>query len=137
MASAPSPARSLASQVFRFLLVGGTAALIDYGVLMAGIHFGGSRYFSRILSIAVAVVYTWWLNRHLTFATAAPPSWREFAQYGVLALAGSLLSFALYSGSLWLGAPIWLAFGIGTGVASVFNFLRYRALLANPASLPD
>lgn len=134
MATDTQPPRSLASQIGRFLLVGGTAAVIDYGVLMAGIHFGGSRYAARILSIAVAIVYTWWLNRQLTFTTTAPPSWREFTHYVALALAGSVLSFALYSGALWLGAPIWLGFCIGTGVGAVFNFLRYRALLGNPAA---
>ena len=134
MVAETQPARSLANQIVRFLLVGGTAALVDYGVLMAGIHFGGSRYASRVVSIAVAIVYTWWLNRHLTFATTAPPSWREFSHYVALALSGSLLSFALYSGGLWLGAPIWLAFCLGIGAAAVFNFLRYRALLGNPAA---
>ncbi len=125
------PPRSLASQVLRFLFVGGSAALLDAAVLAVALHFGGSRYLSRPLSLAVSVVYTWWLNRRLTFATAAPPSWREFGHYVAVSLAGVLLNLALYSAALWLRAPIWLAFCIGTGTAAVFNFLRYRALLGN------
>ncbi len=123
--------RKLGGEVARFLFVGGSAALIDYGVLMLAVELGGSRYASRIISVAVAIVYTWLLNRRLTFATATPPSWREFGHYVAVSLAGTMLNLALYSGALWLGAPIWLAFGIGTGCAAVFNFLRYRALLGN------
>ncbi|WP_426169989.1 GtrA family protein [Sandarakinorhabdus sp. DWP1-3-1] len=123
-----TPSNGIRGQVLRFLLVGGSAAAVDFGVLALGIHLGGSRYASRIASVAVAIVYTWWLNRRLTFATAAPPSWQEFGQYVLVTLAGSLLNLALYSAALWLGAPLWLAFVIGTGTAAVFNFVRYRAM---------
>lgn len=125
----PPPAPGgLRGQVLRFLFVGGSAAAIDFGVLALGIQLGGSRYASRVASVAVAIVYTWWLNRRLTFATPAPPSWREFGHYVGVTLAGSLINLLLYSAALWLGAPLWLAFGIGTGTAAVFNFLRYRAI---------
>ena len=127
----PSVWRILLGQLARFGMVGGSAAALDFAILMTVIHFGGSRYFSRFISIAVAMVYTWTLNRRLTFATVAPPSWREFAHYAAVTLTGVSINLAIYSAVLWLGAPVPLAFVAGTGTAAVFNFLRYRILLGN------
>ena len=124
--------RTLLGQLLRFGLVGGSAAALDFVVLMTVIHFGGSRYFGRLISVGMAMVYTWLLNRRLTFATTAAPSWREFAHYVAVTLAGVTINLALYSAALWLGAPVPLAFVIGTGTAAVFNFLRYRILLGGP-----
>jgi putative flippase GtrA len=123
--------RVLLGQLVRFGLVGGSAAALDFAVLMTVIHFGGSRYFSRVISVGMAMVYTWALNRRLTFATVAAPSWREFGHYVAVTLAGVTINLVLYSTALWVGAPVPLAFVIGTGTAAVFNFLRYRILLGN------
>ncbi len=100
-------------------------------MLWLAVRAGASPYTGRIVSLAAAIVYTWWLNRRLTFATVAPPTWREFGQYVVVSLAGALINYAIYSAALALGAPLWLGFVLGTGIAAVFNFLRYRALLGN------
>lgn len=117
-------------QAGRFGIVGVLSAGLDFGVLSIIVASGGSPYLGRIVSVALSMVFTWGLNRRLTFATAAPPSWAEFGRYIAVALAGIALNLALYWGALWLGAPIWLAFVIGTGLTAVFSFFRYRAVLA-------
>jgi putative flippase GtrA len=103
-------------------------------VLWLAVRAGTSPYAGRVVSLAAAIIYTWWLNRRLTFATAAPPTWREFGHYVVVSLAGAVINYAIYSAALALGAPLWLGFILGTGIAAVFNFLRYRALLGDAAS---
>ena len=70
--------RALFGQVVRFAFVGVLAAVVDYGLLSLINHLGGSRYVARIFSVAVAMVTTWALIMTLSFATAEPPSWREF-----------------------------------------------------------
>ncbi|NJC08143.1 GtrA family protein [Polymorphobacter fuscus] len=117
-------------QALRFIGVGLTTAAIDFGVLAGLGAVGMSPYLARIASILVALVVAWWLNRQLTFRSAAPPSWREFAAYAATAAVGAAINYALYSAGLYIGLPIWLAFVIGTGVSAVFNFLRYRVILA-------
>ena len=119
-------------QAARFVVVGVLAAGLDYGVLRLIMALGGSRYAGRIVSVAVAVVFTWALNRTLTFATVDPPSWREFRHYVVVALAGSGLNLAIYWLALILGAPTWAAFGLGVGLTAIFSFWRYRKLLHRP-----
>jgi len=124
------PVPGWAGPVLRFLAVGGSAAALDAVVLSAQIAHGVSPYAARVGSLAVTVVYTWVLNRRVTFRTTAPPSWREFGHYLLTALGGMVLNYVLYSGLLRLGAAVWLAFVIGTGLTAVYSFLRYRAVFA-------
>ena len=114
----------------RFAVVGLATAAIDFGVLAGLGALGLSLYVSRGVSIAAALVVAWWLNRSMTFRSAAPPSWREFGAYAGTAAIGAAINYGLYSAGLWIGLPLWLAFVIGTGVSAVFNFLRYRVLLS-------
>ena len=131
-ARSPSRIPALVHQVGRFVLVGGLAAVVDFGVLSLIIYAGGSRYWGRIVSVAVAMVFTWVLNRTLTFATPGPPTWREFTHYIATAIVGVLLNLAIYWTALRAGLPTWAAFVLGTGLVTVFSFLRYRAILHRP-----
>ena len=119
-----------AGQVGRFLVVGGSAAALDAGVLWLMVHDGGvSFYAGRAVSIPVAMVFAWWLNRTVTFRTAAAPSWREFGAYVVNSVAGAAINYGISSAIVAAGAPPAAGFVVGTGVAAVFNFFRYRAIL--------
>jgi putative flippase GtrA len=120
-------------QALRFAIVGVATAGLDFGVLKGLIALGVSPYLARPVSMTAALVATWLLNRRLTFRTAAAPSWSEFARYAATAVMGMAINYVLYSGALLLGLPVWLAFVIGTGVAAVFNFVRYRAILTPPS----
>jgi len=119
-----------AGAITRFLFVGGLAAGLDYGILKLLIWRDISPYYARILSLAVTVVFTWQLNRRLTWQVAAPPSWREFGHYVAVAIGGVVLNYGIYSGLLWLGTPLTLAFVAATGLTAVYSFLRYRRVFA-------
>ena len=121
--------RALLGEGVRFGVVGLLAFALDAGVLALTLHAGASPYAGRVLSIAVAIVLTYWLNRRLTFRTTTPPSWREFGGYALQSLAGAALNYAVYSGVVAGGGGVPLALVLGTGLAAAFNFVRYRALL--------
>ncbi len=112
----------------RFGVVGGLATGLDYIVLKLLIWQGMSPYYGRFISVSVSVVFTWLLNRTLTFKVAAPPSWREFGHYVAVAIGGILLNLGIYSGLLWLKVPLTIAFVVATGLTAVYSFLRYRAV---------
>ncbi len=119
-----------AGQVGRFLVVGGSAAALDAGVLWLMVHVGGATFYAgRAVSIPVAMVFAWWLNRTVTFRTPTPPSWREFGAYVVNSLAGAAINYAISAGLVALRLPAAVGFVVGTGIAAVFNFFRYRAIL--------
>lgn len=121
---------SWAAQVARFAVVGGLGFVVDASVLWLTLRAGASPYTGRVASMAVATVVTWALNRHLTFRTAAPPTWREFGAYVVQSLLGAGVNYALYAGTIAAGGPVVAALVLGTGVAAVFNFFRYRVILS-------
>ena len=85
----------------------------------------------RIGSIGVAIVFTWLMNRRLTFKVEAPPSWAEFAHYVAISLMGALINYVVFSAAALAKAPLLLAMALGTVCAMGFNFVRYRALLAS------
>lgn len=116
-------------QAITFSVVGILAAAIDYGVLASVISCGLSPGPARIPAVAVALVFTWIMNRKVTFATETPPCWKEFIHYAYTAVTGIVINLGIYWSAVWLHLPIWLAFTSGTGTAAIFNFLRYRALL--------
>ncbi len=118
-----------AVQAAKFVGIGGIAFLLDWGILRLTIAAGVSPYAGRVVSIAVTIVFTWWFNRRLTFRTTAPPSWREFGAYALQSLAGAVINYLIYAGVIATGAPVLAGLVLGTGVASVFNFFRYRAIL--------
>ncbi|MBC7497258.1 MAG: GtrA family protein [Sphingomonadaceae bacterium] len=126
-ASATGPA--WLGQVARFALVGGLAFILDAGILWLTLRAGASPYAGRVLSIAVSIVFTWWLNRRLTFTTAAGPSWREFGAYALQSLLGAAINYGVYSAAIAAGAPVLAGLVLGTGIAAVVNFFRYRAIL--------
>lgn len=116
-------------EVARFAGVGLAGFALDYAVLAGALAAGASPYAGRVPALATSIVLTWALNRRLTFRTPTPPSWREFGAYGLQSLAGAALNYGVYSAALWAGAPVLAALVLGTGVAAVFNFVRYRKLL--------
>lgn len=116
-------------EVARFILVGGAAAGVDFGILWLGMQAGLSPHVARVPAVAVAVCFTWWFNRKLTFQTERPPSWREFGHYVGVAMAGIVLNLCIYWIALWAGAAVWFAFALGTGFTAIFSFLRYRVIL--------
>jgi putative flippase GtrA len=120
----------LQGQILRFAVVGGLGFVVDAAVLQGSVHLGASPAVGRVFSIAAAVTFTWILNRSLTFAAAAAPSWREYAHYVADSLAGMVVNYAVYSVAVFLHAPLMVALALGTIVGSVFNFLRYRRLLS-------
>lgn len=116
-------------QAVRFGIVGLLAAGVDFGVLHAGMALGAGPGLARVPAVAVALVFTWLLNRRLTFRTPVPPSWVEFVRYAFSGLLGMAINLAIYWIALALGAPVWFAFTVGVGIAAVVTFLRYRAVL--------
>jgi putative flippase GtrA len=119
----------LLGEIGRFGIVGGLAFGLDAAVLALIIHLGASPYTARGVSVAAAIVFTWWLNRQLTFRTAAPSSWAEFRGYVLQSLFGAGVNYAVYATALYLGTGTLIALIFGTGTASAFNFVRYRKLL--------
>lgn len=125
---------STAARIVRFVGVGGLAFALDAGLVFAMVHLGLDKYLSRALSLFVAVLFTYVLNRQSTFAAEGWPSLQEVAAYIAASLIGLLINYVVFVGASWLKFPLLLAMAAGTLVASTFNFLAYGKIFK---SKPD
>lgn len=92
-------------QILRYLLVGGSSALVDFGVFVAtyyGLKESDKVFFlypeqaANIVAISVAFVYSFLLHRIWSFRSVGNPG-REFMLVGLLVLFNTLLTSALIS----------------------------------------
>lgn len=122
----------LRSRFLRFAAVGGAGFVVNEAVLHLALVLGADRYTGWLASFAVAVTFTWWGNRTLTFRDHAAETGllREWATFVVANSLGALANFATYSLLVnFVAAPLGdphLALAAGTIVGLVFNFTASR-----------
>jgi putative flippase GtrA len=115
-----------------FLVVGGIGFVVDATILAVLVHgYGWGDYTARLVSFAVAVTVTWYLNRKYVFAagrTARKHS--EYTRYLLVQGIGMLINFLVYSlciasNELMDRWPV-LALAVGSAVALFFNYAGSR-----------
>jgi putative flippase GtrA len=124
----------LASRATRFAVAGAIGFVVDAGILIVLVWLGGEPRVVRVLSIAVAITATWYVNRRLTFADrVAAPTWMEYARYVVASLLGAIINYAVFAMLITFGEPFRsypvLALTIATVVAMAVNFWSYFAVV--------
>lgn len=113
----------------RFALVGTAGFAVNELVLFVALHFAGlNKYQAWFPAFAVAVTFTWWGNRTVTFREQAAKrgiarEWLAFVVANSLGAGANLATYYLlvrYMSSP-IGNPL-LANMLGTLVGLVFNF---------------
>jgi putative flippase GtrA len=121
--------RLLQSRFLRFALVGGAGFFVNEAVLfcvMRVVHL--DKYTGWFASFMVAVTFTWWGNRALTFRDVAAgkgllSEWATFVAANSLgAMANFATYFVLVTFSAWPLANPLIAVAAGTLVGLVFNY---------------
>lgn len=118
----------------RFVLVGGTNTVIDFGILFALTGLGIDQIVANYLSTSTALVFSFFANRSYTFKSTSGNTRRQFAIFLIVTLAG-----------LWIIQPliIWgytsltdksalsllIAKLIATIVTLIWNYLLYSRLV--------
>ena len=115
-----------------FVVVGGIGFIIDASILAILVHgYVWGDYTARIVSFAVAVTATWYLNRRYAFSARKTLDRRsEYSRYLAVQLTGMAINFLVYSLCIatvetmdqW---PV-LALAVGSAVALFFNFMGAR-----------
>lgn len=74
---------------------------VDAGLLEALTRFAGlGPLAARPISILGAMVVSWAINRRVTFAVAAAPSWAEFARFAVASAASISVNYLVFAAIL-------------------------------------
>lgn len=126
-------------RILLFALVGAAGFLVDAGVLALLLHISPLGPFSaRVLAIAAAMLFTFWLNRTFTFGRSGRSLAAEGTRYGGVGVSAALLNYAVYSAILlaFPAFPPVLAVAIASLAAMVWSFLGYSRFVFG-ASTPS
>ena len=131
------------SRFLRFAAVGTAGFVVNEAALWCALHLLHlDAYSGGVFSFFVAVTFTWWGNRTLTFhehAARAPHSilaeWVKFVAANGL---GFLVNYGIYAGlHAFAPAPLnnpYLALACGTLAGLTFNFLLSSKLVFRSAA---
>ena len=125
------PTLPLKTQVVRFVITGGFAAVVDFGLYVAGLRAGLNVNVAKSLSFVAGTVTAYLINRRWTFQ--APPSTARFVAVMLL----YALTYAVQVGINYLfymqfAQHHWrvpVAFVSAPGTATVINFIVQRSVI--------
>ena len=133
MTAAPqAPAEfGLATQLTRFVLTGGLAALVDYGSYQAMLATGMWIHLAKALAFVLGTLTAYLINRRWTFRSSGGGA--RFASVMMLyaitfavQVGCNAAMLALLPDSAW---RITLAFVVAQGTATCINFVVQRAVI--------
>ena len=112
-----------------FLLGGALAGTTDAAVLEGLTRFAGLSPFSaRPIGIMIAMVVSWLVNRHITFAVSRPPTLSEFFSFAAVVWFAQAVNYAVFAAILliWQGTMPLIALIIACLVSMFVSYAGYR-----------
>ena len=125
------PNLNLSTQVWRFLITGGFAAIVDFGLYVVLLEFGQHVNIAKTLSFIAGTITAYLINRRWTFQAAHSHA-RLIAVCVLYALTFAVQVGINYFFYMEFESQPWrvpVAFVIAQGTATVINFIVQRSLI--------
>jgi putative flippase GtrA len=130
--SPQAPAKlGLVTQLIRFAMTGGLAAIVDYGSYQALLAVGLNVHVAKSLSFVLGTLTAYLINRQWTFRASGGRG--QFASvmllYGItfaVQVGMNAVMLSLLPDSAW---KITVAFAVAQGTATVINFVVQRTVI--------
>jgi putative flippase GtrA len=124
----------LAAAFSRFLGVGLVGLAVDASLFTAMDAANMRPEVSRAISLGVATLVTWWLNRRHTFGASGRHPAAEAARYAAVALCAQGFSYAVFLALVYEipALPRLIALFIGAGLAAVAGFAGHKLFAFAP-----
>jgi putative flippase GtrA len=128
----PAPGRSLFRSIVFFLIAGSVGFGVDalvLALLLASTTIG--PFWGRLISMAVAILTTWPINRTLSFGRSRHHLMVEGVRYGGMAAASAGFNYLVYASIMLIAphTPPLLALAAGSASAMILSFLGYSRLV--------
>lgn len=117
-------------QIFKFIIVGGIATIIDWIIYYICYHFIGIEpLIANIISFTISVIYNFWASIKYVFDVKGNNK-RNFIIFIVFAVIGlglnEIIIFLLHNKLSWNAMLVKI---IATAIVMVFNFVTRKKLL--------
>ncbi len=132
----PDPLRHLVERLprpFRFIGVGSLGLVSDFGVFTAGMMMLDRPLLVRLVSIALATLVTWRLNRALTFDASGRQPYKEAMRYATVTAVAQGISYLIFAVLVLTALAPHLALLVGSGTAAFFSYFGHRLFAFAPA----
>ena len=111
----------------RFLIVGGTAYLIDVGVTyLLLLKVGLPAWLARVPALLLAMCYAWLLNRRFTYRVDRNRTAREAISYALVAGAMAMVNYLIYLVLISAHVLPVIAVTLATACQTIISFHSYR-----------
>ena len=118
----------------RFLGVGGLGLITDLAIFTLVIAHGPQPLLARLVSLAIATLVTWRLNRALTFDCSGRRPSDEALRYAAVALFAQAISYAVFAALIVtvFARPPQLAVLIGAAAGTLVSYTGQTLLTFRP-----
>jgi putative flippase GtrA len=120
----------------RFIAVGGLGLVTDLGIFTLFYDLGLSPFLARLISLAVATLITWRLNRAITFDYSGRRQDHEAMRYAIVtatAQGTSYAVFALLTLTLLAALPQ-AAIIVGAAIGALISYNGHRLFAFAPTA---
>lgn len=122
----------LLKQIVKFGFVGGTAFVIDAGVLMILSKYVGINYMiANVISFTISVIYNYVMSMKFVFEVNTETSkGKNFVQFIILSIIGLGINEVIMKlcVGLWT-LPLLISKMLATAIVMVYNFISRKLLL--------